>query len=376
MNTSIKMVDLHGQYLNIKDEVDQAIQDVIDSSAFINGEPVKKFAEELSAYTGSEYVIPCANGTDALQIAYMALGLKPDDEIIMPSFNYVASAEAASLLGLKPVFVDAHEDTFFIDEKLIEEKITQKTKAIVAVHLFGQMGNMEAIMAIANKYNLKVIEDNAQAIGAEYTFSNGSSILSGNIGHISTISFFPSKNLGCFGDGGAILTNDKELAKKADMISKHGQKEKYNYEYIGCNSRLDTLQAAILRVKLKYIKQYNEKRQAAALIYDELLGNSDRVFIPVRNNFSSHVYHQYVIKIPNQRNKVKELLKDNGIPSMVYYPSPLHLQKAFEYLSNKKESLPVTERLCKEVLALPIHTELAEETQRYIIEQLLKVIDS
>jgi len=373
LNKTILMVDLHGQYLRIKEEIDHAIQDVIESSAFINGEPVKAFAKELADYSGSKHVIPCANGTDALQIAYMALGLKPGDEVLMPAFNYVAAAEAAVLLGLKPVFVDVWEDSFNINENLLEAKITKATKAIVAVHLFGQAANLSVISDVANKYGLAVIEDNAQSLGCDYIFPSGSKSKTGTIGIIGINSFFPTKNLGCFGDGGAIFTNDQTLAKKIDMISKHGQGQKYAYEMIGCNSRLDTVQAAVLRIKLHYLKEYIERRIEAVQLYDELLDPVAGIIRPGRKNYSTHAFNQYVIRIKG-REKVQELLKASGIPTMVYYPSPLHLQKAYAYLGYRQGDLPVSEMLCDEVLALPIHTEITNEQQEYIIHTLAKII--
>ena len=369
----ILMVDLHGQYLRIKEEIDRSIQEVIESSAFINGESVKAFAGELAEYTGAKYVIPCANGTDALQIAYMALGLKHGDEVLMPAFNYVAAAEAAVLLGLKPVFVDVWEDSFNINENLLEAKITKATKAIVAVHLFGQAANMSALLDIAIKYGLALIEDNAQSLGCDYIFHSGSKSKTGTIGHIGINSFFPTKNLGCFGDGGAIFTNDQTLAKKIDMISKHGQGQKYAYELIGCNSRLDTVQAAVLRVKLRYLMEYIERRINSAQLYDKLLDSVSDVIRPGRKNYSAHTFNQYVIRI-KEREKVQELLKETGIPTMVYYPSPLHLQKAYAYLGYRQGDLPVSEMLCDEVLALPIHTEITNEQQEYIIHTLAKII--
>jgi UDP-2-acetamido-2-deoxy-ribo-hexuluronate aminotransferase len=369
----IKMIDLYGQYLKIKDEIDQSIQDVIKSSAFINGGPVKIFAQELGEYSGSKYVIPCGNGTDALQIAYMALGLQRGDEVLMPAFNYVAAAEAAALLGLKPVFVDVLEDSFNINENLIEEKITSATKAIVAVHLFGQAVNMSAIMEVAGKYNIAVIEDNAQSLGCEYIYASGVKRKTGTIGHVGINSFFPTKNLGCFGDGGAIFTNDQTLALKADKIGKHGQGQKYSYEVIGCNSRLDTLQAAVLRVKLHHLEGYITKRIEAGRVYDKLLDGVKGVLKPGRKNYSNHVFNQYVVRIKN-REKVREQLKESGIPTMIYYPSPLHFQKAYEYLGYKKGDFPVSEMLCEEVLALPVHTEIAKEQQEYIIHNLAKSI--
>ena len=375
MVNSIKMVDLNGQYLKIKAEVDLAIKGVIDSSAFINGYAVEDFGKQLADYLGTNYVIPCANGTDALQIAYQSLGLIRGDEVIMPTFNYVASAETAALLGLKPVFVDVWEDTFNINENLIEELITPATKAIVVVHLFGQSANMEPILEIAKRFGLKVIEDNAQSLGSSYTFANGIEKLTGTMGDISIHSFFPTKNLGCFGDGGAISTNDEDLAKKALMISRHGQGQKYTYEMIGCNSRLDTIQAAILGVKLKNLNNYLQNRREAGENYHALLKNRSEVIPPVSDIKAHHTYNQYVIRL-KCRNEIKESLKKFGVPSMVYYPSPLHLQKAYAYLGYKQGDFPVSEMLCNEVLALPVHTELMYQEQEFIISSLSKSIDS
>ena len=375
MQNSIKMVDLHGQYLKVKDEIDQAIQEVITSSAFINGRDVELFAKELSEYLDVEYIVPCANGTDALQIAYQTLDLKPGDEVIMPAFNYVASAEAAALLGLKPVFADVWEETFNINENLIKERITSSTKAIVVVHLFGQSANMQPILELAKEYGLKVIEDNAQSLGSSYQFSNGDVKLTGTIGDINTHSFFPTKNLGCFGDGGAISTNDQDLAKKALMISRHGQGQKYSYDRIGCNSRLDTLQAAILRVKLRNLNGYLECRQEAGHRYNLLLTGIKEVITPAEKIGSKHTYNQYVIRL-NHRDQVKDSLKTSGVPSMIYYPSPLHLQKAYAYLGYKTGDFPVTENLCNEVLALPVHTEIMAAEQEYIANALIRSINS
>ncbi|GET30605.1 DegT/DnrJ/EryC1/StrS aminotransferase family protein [Prolixibacter sp. SD074] len=375
MGKSIQMVDLHGQYLKMKPEIDQAIQNVIDSSAFINGQPVKEFAGELAEYMGSKFVIPCANGTEALQVAYMALGLEPGDEVIMPAFNYVASAEAAALLRLKPVFADVHPDTYNINVNQLEKVITSKTKAIVVVHLFGQSADMEPVLSLARKHQLKVIEDNAQALGAVYTFPDGTQHKAGVMGNIGTTSFFPTKTLGCYGDGGAIFTNNQELATVSRMIARHGQGEKYTFERIGLNSRLDTVQAAILRVKLKRMDEWNRFRQEAAAVYDELLGNIKGIVIPSRSNFSTHVFHQYVIRVTGKpRDEVKEALKEAGIPSMVYYPSPLHLQKAFAYLGYREGDFPVAEKLCNQVLALPIHTELQRGEQEQIVLKLKEII--
>jgi dTDP-4-amino-4,6-dideoxygalactose transaminase len=375
MGNSIKMVDLHGQYLKIKDEIDQAIQEVINSSAFINGKPVEAFAGELADFVGAKYVIPCANGTDALQIAYQTLDLKPGDEVLMPAFNYVASAEAAALLGLKPVFVDVHEDTFNINENLINSQITPATKAIVVVHLFGQSANMEPILDLAGQYGLKVIEDNAQSLGSEYTFKNGAKQMTGSMGDISIYSFFPTKNLGCFGDGGAISTNNQDYAQKATMISRHGQGQKYAYEIVGCNSRLDTIQAAILSVKLRNLNNYLQSRIEAGHHYNKLLESLTQIIRPSEISWAKHTYNQYVIRLSG-RDKIKDLLKTAGVPTMIYYPSPLHLQKAYAYLGYKTGDFPVAEKLCSEVLALPIHTEITSHEQESVVESLIQSIKS
>lgn len=375
MVNSIKMVDLYGQYLTMKQEVDQAIQEVIASSAFINGPPVEAFAHELAAFMGVNYVVPCANGTDALQIAYQTLGLQPADEVLMPAFNYVASAEAAALLGLKPVFIDVREETFNINENLIEACITPATRAIVVVHLFGQSANMEPLLQIARRHGLKIIEDNAQSLGSDYRFSNGDIKQTGTMGDLNTASFFPTKNLGCFGDGGALSTNDEALARKATLISRHGQGQKYAYDTIGCNSRLDTLQAAILRVKLQHLDSHIQKRIEAGKLYNHLLGNIPSVLLPTVNTWSKHTWNQYVIRIP-ERDKIRDLLKTAGVPSMVYYPSPMHLQPAYAYLGYKQGDFPVSEKLCREVLALPVHTEITSDEQRFIAAVIIKSIQS
>lgn len=347
------MVDLQGQYLRIKSEIDNAIQSVIDSTAFIQGKEVHEFASSLSVYLDGTHVIPCANGTDALQIAMMVLGLKPGDEVILPVHTYVATAEVIALLGLTPVFVDVYPDTFNIDVSQVESKITSKTKAIVPVHLYGQCADMDSLMSIAKKHNLKVIEDAAQSIGAKYKGK-----FSGTIGDIGTTSFFPSKNLGCFGDGGAILTRSGELAEQIRMIANHGQKKKYHHETVGVNSRLDTIQAAVLNVKLKYLPEYERRRNEAASYYDKHLTD---VVIPVRSKDSSHVFHQYTVKA-EKRDQLKDFLQSKGVPTMIYYPVPLHHQKAYR----QDKTFPVTEQLSKEVLSLPIHTEMTEEQLAYI----------
>lgn len=349
----IKMVDLNGQYQRIKAEIDQSIQSVIDSTAFIQGKEVQQFASALSSYLGGVHVIPCGNGTDALQIAMMGLGLNPGDEVILPVHTYVATAEVIALLGLTPVFVDVHADTFNINVFGIEEKITRRTKAIVPVHLYGQCADMQLLMEIASRYKLKVIEDAAQSLGARYNDVPG-----GTIGDVGTTSFFPTKNLGCFGDGGAILTHNEELAQKIKMIANHGQKQKYLHELVGVNSRLDTLQATILNIKLKYIGEYEHKRNEAAAYYDKHLSN---VVIPARTKNSTHVFHQYTIRA-EKRDELKVYLQSKGIPSVIYYPIPLHHQPAYR----QPVSFPVAEQLSKEVLSLPMHTELTEEQLDYI----------
>jgi len=363
----IEMVDLKTQYLRIKPEIDAAIERVLLSANFIQGTQVQEFADELRKYTGAKAVIPCANGTDALQIAMMALGLKRGDEIIVPVHTYVATAEVIALLGLTPVFVDVDELSFNIDVSAIENKITDRTVAIVPVHLYGQCADMESILTFAKKYNLHVIEDAAQALGAVYKFSDGSEKKAGTMGVIGTTSFFPSKNLGCYGDGGAIFTNDETLAEKIKMIANHGQKIKYHHDIIGVNSRLDTLQAAILEVKLKYLDQYEKKRNAVANLYDDGLSGISQVKIPYRSSSSTHVFHQYTLRVKN-RDQLKKKLQADGIPTMIYYPVPLHLQKAYRQESSAEGTFPITERLSQSVLSLPIHTEMTEEEVRYVCE--------
>ena len=366
--TDIQMVDLKGQYLKIKDEVDAAIQYCIDTTAFINGPQVNEFKQSLAKYLGVKNLIPCANGTDALQIALMALELEVGDEVIVPSFTYVATTEVIALLGLVPVMVDVDPQTFNITAALIKSAITEKTRAIVPVHLFGQCANMEEIMQVATEYHLYVIEDNAQAIGADYTFFDGKVAKAGTIGHIGTTSFFPSKNLGCYGDGGAICTNDDELGTKIQMMANHGQVKKYVHKYIGVNSRLDTLQAGILSVKLKYLDQYSTSRGTVAAYYDEALVNLSGIQTPVRNPQSTHVFHQYTILVKDgKRDELKKYLESKGVPAMIYYPIPLNEQEAFKMISKVIGKLPVSTHLCKSVLSLPIHTEMDQDMQNYII---------
>lgn len=370
---NIQMVDLKGQYENIKSEINAAIQEVIEQTAFINGPQVKKFAAELKDYTGAGYVIPCANGTDALQIAMMALDFKPGDEVIVPAFTYVATVEVIALLGLVPVFIDVTPDTFELEISQLKSKIGNKTVGIVTVHLYGQCSNMEEILAIASENNIRVIEDTAQAIGAVYTFSDGTKKQAGTMGDIGTTSFFPSKNLGCYGDGGAIFTNNPLLADRLQMIANHGQKEKYYHDSIGVNSRLDTLQAAILRVKLKHLDKYSDARNHVADKYDLAFHNHSHITPPVRVINSTHVFHQYTVKLADgvDRNDFKNFLSEKGVPTMVYYPLPLHLQKAYLVYKGKEGQFPVAERLCKHVISFPIHTEMDPAEQTYIIDQIL-----
>jgi len=373
------MVDLKGQYNNIKSEVDNSIQSVIDRGQFIKGNDLKEFEQNLAEYLQVKHVISCANGTDALQIAMMALDLKPGDEVIVPVFTYIATAEVLGLLGLIPVMIDVDPQTFCIDVKEVKAKISKRTKAIVPVHLFGQCANMDELMKIAVSNNLYVIEDTAQAIGAKYTFVNGDVKSAGCIGDIGTTSFFPSKNLGCYGDGGALFTNDDRLAEKIRMICNHGQKVQYVHDIIGVNSRLDTIQAAILNVKLARLREYEGARNRAADMYDNILGNCDWLEIPTRNHHSTHVFHQYTLKIKGGkelRNNLRKKMAEKGIPTMVYYPIPLHLQKAFATEGTGIGSFAVSEELCDSVLSLPIHTEMTEEMVDYICRELLDVINN
>ncbi len=365
------MVDLKGQYLKIKKEVDYAIQNVVDKTAFINGSEVGVFKNNLSEYLGVKHVITCANGTDALQIALMALDLKIGDEVIVPAFTYVATAEVIALLKLKPVLVDVDIDTFNINVQQIEAAINEKTKAIVPVHLFGQCANMQEIMYIAEKHNLYVIEDNAQAIGADYIYINGKRQKTGTIGDIGCTSFFPSKNLGCFGDGGAIFTNNDKLAFKLQIIANHGQNKKYYHQLTGVNSRLDTIQAAVLNIKIKHLDEYSNKRQKAAKFYSENLKNNKNLVTPICSNSSTHVFHQYTLLVKNgKRDELKQFLNKNGIPANIYYPMPLNKQEAFKNISRVVGDLKNTKELCSSVLSLPMHTELDNNQLEYIIEKI------
>ncbi|HQI45111.1 MAG TPA: DegT/DnrJ/EryC1/StrS family aminotransferase [Bacteroidales bacterium] len=372
----INMVDLKGQYDKIKEEIDQAILKVVESTAFINGPEVKNFQQDLEKYLGVKHVIPCANGTDALQVSMMALGLKPGDEVIAPSFTFVATAEVIALLGLTPVLVDVDPHTFNIDPKAIEKAITPKTKAIVPVHLFGQCSDMDLIMDIANKHHLFVIEDNCQAIGADFISSNGSRKKAGTIGHVGCTSFFPSKNLGCYGDGGAIFTNDDQLAEKIRIVVNHGMTIRYYHDMIGVNSRLDSIQAAILKVKLKHLDEYAAARNKAASYYDSAFANNPKLKTPVRFNKSTHVFHQYTLVTNGfDRNKLPEFLQEKGIPAMIYYPVPMHLQKAYLDPRYKDGDFPVTEKLSKSVVSLPMHTELDEEQLKHITTSVLEFVN-
>jgi UDP-2-acetamido-2-deoxy-ribo-hexuluronate aminotransferase len=371
MTQKIQMVDLRGQYLHIKSEIDSAIESVLLSSAFIQGSEVKEFAQALSIKNQNTHVVPCANGTDALQIAMMALDLKQGDEVILPVHTYVATAEVIALLGLVPIFIDVDANTFNIDVDQIESKITPRTKAIVPVHLYGQCADMEPILRIAKDHNLFVIEDVAQALGAEYTFANGTVKNAGTMGIIGTTSFFPSKNLGAYGDGGAIFTRDSLLAEKMTMIASHGQKIKYYHDIIGINSRLDTLQAAILNVKLKYLDDYTRQRNEAGDFYDTELKSCAFLEIPVRAKYSTHVFHQYTLKTNGvNRDDFKKYLESKGIPSMIYYPVPLHLQKAYQRSGFGVGSFPITEQLSKSVISLPIHTEMTLQELVYICKTI------
>ena len=369
----IRMVDLHGQYKKIESEVQQAIAEIVESTAFINGPAVKEFQSNLENYLGCKHVIPCGNGTDALQVSMMALGLKPGDEVITTSFTFIATAEVIALLGLTPVLVDVFPDTFNIDPEAIRKAITKKTIAIVPVHLFGQAANMEEIMQIAEEHDLYVIEDNCQAIGADYIFSNGKKQKAGTIGHIGCTSFFPSKNLGAYGDGGAIFTNDDELATHIRSLVNHGMTVRYYHDHIGVNSRLDSIQAAILSIKLKHLDEYISARQQAAQYYNAAFAECEHLVTPAVSDFSTHVYHQYtLIVLESDREALKQHLEEKQIPAMIYYPVPLHLQKAYIDPRYKEGDFPVTEALSHQVISLPMHTELDKEQLAYITTSVLE----
>lgn len=363
----IQMVDLASQYAKIKEEVDRAVLDVIQSTQFINGPEVKSFEQELGSYLGVKHAIGCANGTDALQIAMMALDLKPGDEVITPSFTFVATVEVVALLGLHPVFAEVLPGTFNIDPEDVRRKITPRTKAIVPVHLFGQTADMNAIMKIAQEHGLHVIEDNCQAVGSDFTMADGTVKKAGTIGHIGTTSFFPSKNLGCYGDGGALFTQDDAIAKRLRQVCNHGSEVRYYHDVVGVNSRLDSMQAAILRIKLRHLDAYGKARQEAAAHYDKALAGLEHVHTPERSGASTHVFHQYTLRItPGHRDALRAHLEKQGVPAMIYYPVPLHLQKAYEGYGIKRGDLPITERLMDEVLSLPMSTELDEAQLEHI----------
>lgn len=367
------MVDLKAQYEKIGTEVDMAIKSVLESTAFIKGPDVKLFEEELQEYMGVKHVVSCANGTDALYLAMMVLGLKPGDEVITTNFTFIATVEVVALLGLKLVIVEPDPGTFNISVEAVKKAITPKTKAIVPVHLFGQCADMESLMELAQKHNLFIIEDAAQATGSDYIFRNGTIKKAGTIGHIGTTSFFPSKNLGCYGDGGALFTNDDAFAKKLRSIANHGMKVRYHYDDIGVNSRLDTIQAAILRIKLKYLNEFNAARRVVAAHYDEAFTGCHQITIPERAAYSSHIFHQYTIKVDGgRRDDLKKHLESNNVPSMVYYPGPLHLQEAYRHLGYKETDFPVTTALCREVLSLPMHPDMEQEQLDYIILKVLE----
>lgn len=374
---NIQMVDLSSQYKKIKNEVDNGIQQVLDTTTFIKGGKVNDFQRDLESYLDVKHVIPVGNGTDALQIALMALGLQPGDEVITPTFTFIATAEVVALLGLVPVVVDVDYDTFNISIDSLIKAISPKTKAIVPVHLFGQNAEMEKILEIANAHNLFVVEDACQSIGSEYIFSNGKHVKSGCSGDIGCTSFFPSKNLGCFGDGGAIFTNNDEYAAKIRSIANHGMSVRYYHDMVGVNSRLDSIQAAVLEVKLKHLDSYCASRKAAADFYDRAFADNKHLVIPTRKNYSTHVFHQYTLKLNNvNRAELIKFLAEKGIPAMIYYPVPLHLQKAYSNDRYKAGDFPVAEKLCECVLSLPMHTELSEEQLVYISENVLEFVSN
>ena len=371
------MVDLQGQYKRFKAEIDSETQKVLDSSSYINGPAVREFATDLEKYLGVKHVIPCGNGTDALQVAMMGLGLKPGDEVITTTFTFIATAEVIALLGLTPVLVDVLEDTMNIDPEAIRNAITPKTKAIVPVHLFGQCANMDEIMAIAEEHNLFVIEDNAQAIGANYTFKDGSTKKAGTIGHIGCTSFFPSKNLGAYGDGGAIFTNDDDLANQMRVVVNHGMKVRYYHDYVGVNSRLDSIQAAVLKVKLPHLDDFAKARNYAANYYNSAFADCEKITAPMTADFTDHVFHQYTLVLNNvDRDALQKHLTEKGIANAVYYPVPLHQQKAYQDPRYKDGDFPIAEKLAANVMSLPIHTELKDEQLKYITDAVLEFVQA
>lgn len=372
----IQMVDLQTQYQHIKEDIDNGIAEVLESAQFVKGKKVAEFEAQLSAWTGAKHVITCGNGTDALQIALMGLGLQPGDEVITPTFTFIATAEVAALLGYTPVVVDVDWDTMNMDVEAVKRAITPKTKAIVPVHLFGQCADMEPLMQLAKEHHLAIVEDGCQAIGAEYTFSDGTKKQAMTMGEVGCTSFFPSKNLGCYGDGGAIFTNDDELAARMRQIANHGCAVRYHHDLVGVNSRLDTIQAAILSAKLPHLSEYISSRQAAAAYYDKAFSGRADILVPGRQANSTHVFHQYTLRLVGaDRDKVKNALQEKGIPAMIYYPVPLHLQKAYQDPRYKKGDFPAAERLAATVLSLPMHTELDEEQLEYITTAVLAALN-
>lgn len=368
----IQMVDLKSQYLRIKPEIDAAIQRVLDSTAFIQGSPVFDFEQQLVQYAGSKCVVSCGNGTDALLAALMSLGIGEGDEVVVPAFTFIAAVEVIALLGATPVFVDVCEDSFNVDVNALEKAVTPKTKALIPVHLYGQCADMEFILKIAKKHNIKVIEDACQAVGATYTFSDGTMKQAGTMGDVGCLSFFPSKNLGCYGDGGAMMTQDADLSERLRAICKHGSKEKYHHQLVGLNSRLDTLQAAILMAKLPHLDDFIAARGFAAQYYYEALKGLDWIELPVIKENTTHTFHQFTLKVKEgRRDALKQYLAEKGIPSMIYYPVPAHLQPAYQYLNYKEGDFPVAEQLCREVLSLPMHTELSENQLQYICKTIV-----
>lgn len=374
----IQMVDLVGQYQKIKEEVDTAINEVVESAYFVGGPVIKDFQTDLEKYLGVKHVIPCANGTDALTIAMMAAELKPGDEVITSDFTFVATVEAIAMLKLTPVLVDVDQRTFNIDVKAIENAITPSTKAILPVHLYGMTADMDPIMELAEKHNLMVIEDTAQAIGADYIHANGKRSKAGAIGDIGCTSFFPSKNLGCFGDGGALFTNDDRLAAMIRKIVNHGMDKRYYHDLVGVNSRLDSMQAAVLKVKLKYLDEYCDARRKAADYYDSAFKNIDGLTTPYRAENSTHVFHQYTLQLGEglDQFEMQSFLNNKSIPAMIYYPVPLHLQKAYPDPRYKEGDFPITEKLCKSVISLPMHTEHTEETLKLITNEVIEYVNS
>lgn len=365
----IQMVDLQSQYKRLKKEIDAAIRGVINRSSFINGPQVELFGSHLASYLRVPHVIPCGNGTDAIRLALRALNVQPGEEVIVPAFTYIAAAEMVASLGLTPILVDVDPDTFNVNPELLEQAISRETKAIIVVHLFGQTCDMGPIMKIAKKYKISIIEDNAQSLSAEYTFADGTTKKAGAIAHLGTASFFPSKPLACYGDGGAVMTADDELAERIRVLANHGQSEKYYHKMVGCNSRLDTIQAAILDVKLKYIDEFTKARQQAAVRYNQAFATLTDIQTPVESPFSTHVYHQYTIQVKDgKRDALQLYLKEKGIPTMIYYPLPVQEQEAYKWIARPSGDLSVSVRLCKEVLSLPIHTEMTEQEQDFIIE--------